>query len=58
MGDGVTDLTPDELESYLDSQTQLYLDMSVSEFRERAKAGTLPDTPMAAHLLILSGEAA
>ena len=54
----MSDLTPAEFETYLDDLTQRYLNMSVSEFRERAKAGTLPDTPMAAHLLILAGETA
>jgi len=51
-------LTPAEFETYFDDQTQCRLGMSASEFRERAKAGTLPDTPMVAHLLILAGEAA
>lgn len=51
------DLTPAEFETYLEDQTQRYLDMSASEFRERAETGTLPDTPMAAHLLVLSGVA-
>lgn len=51
-------LTPAEFEAYLDSRTQLYLDMPLSEFRERAKAGTLPDVPFAAHLVILAGDAA
>ena len=30
------DLTPAEFETYLEDQTQRYLDMSASEFRERA----------------------
>lgn len=48
-------MTPAQFEIYLEEQTQRYLDMSASEFRERAEAGTLPDTPMAAHLLVLMG---
>jgi len=53
----MTDLTPAQFEVYFEAQTQRYLHMSAKEFRERAEAGTLPDTPMVIHMLILSGEA-
>ena len=49
------ELTEEEAREYLDSQTRLYLDLSLDEFYARAEEGTLPEHPMVAHLVLLSG---
>ncbi|HEY3669498.1 MAG TPA: hypothetical protein VGN51_01065 [Acidimicrobiia bacterium] len=49
------DLTPDETREYLEQQTQTYLRMSLGEFLALAEAGELPEHPVVAHLLLLTG---
>jgi hypothetical protein len=53
--EGRDELTPEETRKLIDEQARKYLDMSFEEFIERAKAGTLPDEPVVAHLALLAG---
>ena len=42
----------------LDEQARQFLDMTGEQFIDAARAGTLPDHPMVAHLCLLAGEGA
>ena len=42
----------------LDEQARQFLGMTGEQFLDAARAGTLPDHPMVAHLCLLAGEGA
>ena len=53
--EGREELTPDETREYLGEQTRRYLSMELDEFLRRAEEGSLPEHPVVAHLIMLSG---
>ena len=51
-------ISRDDVLRLLDEQARHFLDMTGEQFIAAARAGTLPDHPMVAHLCLLVGEGA
>ena len=51
-------MSRDDVLRLLDEQARQFLDMTGEQFVDAARAGTLPDHPMVAHLCLLAGEGA
>lgn len=45
-----------EVWAILDAEAHRFLGISAGDFLTAARAGTLPDHPMVAHLVLLAGE--
>ena len=63
MSSTVTDqsdniMSRDDVLRLLDEQARQFLGMTGEQFIAAARAGTLPDHPMIAHLCLLAGEGA
>jgi hypothetical protein len=55
IAEGRDELTDAESRQYLESEVQRYLGIDLDEFMTRADAGTLPEHPAVAHLILLTG---
>ncbi len=51
-------MSRDDVLRLLDEQARQFLGMTGEQFIDAARAGTLPDHPMVAHLCLLAGEGA
>ena len=51
-------MSRDDVLRLLDEQARQFLDMTGEQFIDAARARTLPDHPMVAHLCLLAGEGA
>ena len=51
-------MSRDDVLRLLDEQARHFLGMTGEQFIDAARAGTLPDHPMVAHLCLLAGEGA
>jgi hypothetical protein len=49
-------MSRDEVWAILDDEAHRFLGMSADDFLDAARAGTLPDHPIVAHLVLLAGE--
>jgi len=50
-----TELTAEQFRRFLEEETQHYFSMSVDQFTAAAERGKLPDHPVVAHLVLLTG---
>ncbi len=51
-------MSRDDVLRLLDEQARQFIGMTGEQFIDAARAGTLPDHPMVAHLCLLAGEGA
>ena len=56
--EGRDELTPDEAAEYVADRVRCELGISLDEFLQKAEAGTLPESPAIAHLILLTGATA